>query len=1104
MKATELTHGLQHTVQVTMDGEAPLEGAAGVPIRIFQPAESLDVLAASGSHTWSIRGLNATDQGELDRLLDRGRPFISWIVAASAGDPHARVLQIHEFPSDYVWTEPIELGVDDALVAALKRNKMIGVRASILDALRKLGDWFLLATPEGAPSVAVIATVGHGRAQVEHGIFSLHGRAHSADVKRDSDGRLKIERVTRLRRSAGSDRDPFRLMRGELSFVDATIAGVVRPAAASELDELVRGAESYLRRWSEYNQIERRHILARARRAGVVRYERCVGTADGGWRFHLESGYDAETLRRLGESGQDDFAAAAQMPPQLHPGGSAEAEVGDIPMADFVGELISIDANRGRVDLRGAQGIFEDRQPPKSGYLFVSLAGDAIRLRRREMARDAIVTTSCPMPQLGLLLEGRPVRLLRTRQLSKIPRSVLQRFPNGATDRQLDALRVAMNTPDIALIQGPPGTGKTDVIAALEAWLAEEADTNGGLAKSVLLTSYQHDAVDNAASRSTVLDLPALRIGGRRSPEDTGADAVAWADALADTLRADLEEREDGPLVRLARELQARIRLYALSPLPPDQTANLLEQVAQSGVGVLSTDLRDRLLERAGELRGRRNGAAGGSNNEGLERAIRALRTTATAFSDDGPLMAGKLLVWLRRVEIAHAADLVVLEAAADLEEPDEAILLQLEDVQGRLLDRLAAPETALPASPTHDNTSRTLLAEAAKEAVEATQRSRDGVGDVIAQVVDALENDPNAVIRTLGNYTAVLAATCQQSAGKAMALEKDTGVEFETVIVDEAARANPLDLMIPLAQARRRIVLVGDQRQLPHVLEPEVERELDSDVAEQTRSALRQSLFERLFEDLKERERSAEPQRVVTLDTQFRMHPVLGDFVSGAFYEPHGTTLKSGRAGSEFPIRTGLTGDALAAWVDLPLSKGGERPGLSKSRPAEADWIAANLVSLLEDEPFLSFGVITFYSAQVRAIEQALERVGVMVPTEGGGLEIAPRWRKTRDQMNRRISRLRVGTVDAFQGREFDVVLLSMTRSSRGTGSTEPMELRRRFGHLMLENRLCVAMSRQKRLLMAVGDSAMATNAEGATAVPALRMFHDLCGEEHGVRIRG
>jgi len=57
----------------------------------------------------------------------------------------------------------------------------------------------------------------------------------------------------------------------------------------------------------------------------------------------------------------------------------------------------------------------------------------------------------------------------------------------------------------------------------------------------------------------------------------------------------------------------------------------------------------------------------------------------------------------------------------------------------------------------------------------------------------------------------------------------------FESVIVDEAARANPLDLFIPLSMARRRVVLVGDHRQLPHLLEPDVERQLAEGVEQGT-----------------------------------------------------------------------------------------------------------------------------------------------------------------------------------------------------------------------------------------------------------------------------
>ena len=44
--------------------------------------------------------------------------------------------------------------------------------------------------------------------------------------------------------------------------------------------------------------------------------------------------------------------------------------------------------------------------------------------------------------------------------------------------------------------------------------------------------------------------------------------------------------------------------------------------------------------------------------------------------------------------------------------------------------------------------------------------------------------------------------------------LDASEGIEFDTVVIDEAARANPLDLFVPMAMARRRIILVGDHRQ--------------------------------------------------------------------------------------------------------------------------------------------------------------------------------------------------------------------------------------------------------------------------------------------------
>ncbi len=74
-------------------------------------------------------------------------------------------------------------------------------------------------------------------------------------------------------------------------------------------------------------------------------------------------------------------------------------------------------------------------------------------------------------------------------------------------------MRVALNTPDIALIQGPPGTGKTTVIAAIIERLSEIADSSHGVAGNFLITGFQHSAVENAMARLLVNDLPAIKFG---------------------------------------------------------------------------------------------------------------------------------------------------------------------------------------------------------------------------------------------------------------------------------------------------------------------------------------------------------------------------------------------------------------------------------------------------------------------------------------------------------------------------------------------------------------------------------------------------------------
>lgn len=88
------------------------------------------------------------------------------------------------------------------------------------------------------------------------------------------------------------------------------------------------------------------------------------------------------------------------------------------------------------------------------------------------------------------------------------------------TPTQEEAIRVALNTPDIALIQGPPGTGKTTVIVAIVERLQEIWDTSGGVQGRLLLSGFQHDAVENAIQRMSVNGLPAIKFGNRPNSMD--------------------------------------------------------------------------------------------------------------------------------------------------------------------------------------------------------------------------------------------------------------------------------------------------------------------------------------------------------------------------------------------------------------------------------------------------------------------------------------------------------------------------------------------------------------------------------------------------------
>lgn len=939
--------------------------------------------------------------------------------------------------------------------------------------------------------------------------FVMLGAGWRGTVKRDK-GELKLMSVTRLRSASGR----VAMAVGKLSFQDASVS--VRLQSTEQralLDATLRDNGSYLRLWQEYGALEWEQARDCARELGSLRFKDANLIEGELWAWFLK--VDAEHLKEFRKRWQ-----------ALGLTGATQVELGEKEL-ELDSEVLSVAVKDDRTRRRPVRGVVrfepggvvlipsQDRRserPQEKGFIYYSLSGDEAVQTRRTRAKQAI-NDGRRLPQLSYLLEGVAPPIARRRHIPSMSPAAKESFKGEPTERQKLALDVAINTPDIALIVGPPGTGKTQVIAALKILLAG-ALGNQSLQHQILISSYQHDAVDNALNRGRVFGLPSVRIGGR----NLSVDPIAvWCEDTRKALAKRLDSiQSNEPLTQPLAELNQRLTTLRLGNFSLLERNTQFEQVdvllrKLNALNIrLPAELSDRwddFLAQQKKVQTQRH------SNEpaGLVRLLRALRTSPIGFSDDGSDRVHQLERTIRRSNVKlQESELQLLQRLSSVADATEADLSELTAFKISMLDRLIPDYRPPKLKQALNGEALGILADLEHAIAAPLQQSRRGISAVVASYHAALAQAPDEAARAVREYASIVGATCQQAAGKAMSslkelsdLDASEGIEFDTVVIDEAARANPLDLFVPMAMARRRIVLVGDHRQLPHLVQRDLEDELilKQSLTEAQAKAYEQSLFERLVKQLREQEKVDNIKRVVMLDTQYRMHPTLGDFISKQFYEPEGLgILLSGRAAQEFDHTIPGYKGKCAAWLDVPLQDGKEdRRGPSRIRQVEARAIAKEVKRIADScGPSLSIGVISFYRAQCDLILESLVEQG-LAEKEDAEIRIARPYRQTESGDER----LRVGTVDAFQGKEFDVVFLSIVRANdtiipdQKEGKDRERLLNGKYGHLRLANRLNVAMSRQRKLLVAVGDKRMADGPESEEAVPALAAFLKLCSQE-------
>lgn len=1085
MRLDQLQIGTVDVFDVRPDGDVPQGWGAGLELELSFHRDVVQL--ASGGESLVVRSIGQAAR-TLDRLAQQRLPRV--VRLADLSKKSLR-LQIHSFPS--AKTMDLHIGVDERALESAQR-----IRRSIRSVEAMLG-WLRDQCLLDGDVPRAFLSAGHTKDLGDH--FVMHGRNLRVRVKRirrahDDAETLQVVKLTRGRGT--NDRHPITLASGDIRFLNHTEAHRLRVEARAQLEEIRATETSFMGWWKRYGEIEGEQILRRARTIGILHYSGVERLADGSGRFFLEGG--KELGDALAELRPGDVLEVAEDAPEVL--SNAAASWSDFMESHKKRERrrsLSAEAHR-RGEWRARAVILRPKDPegfypPSKGVLHLSLVGDATRLERREKARELLWSDAAPMPQLPLLLECRQTSS-RVLHKAKLPASVRRRvFPkHPPTKAQLDAIITALESPDLAIIQGPPGTGKTTVIRAIVECLNEQSGQGAGPGR-ILVTGFQHVAVENAIGKMLVNGLPPIKLGGG------DLDAIdqrieSWRQERVTRVRERLPDQEEDEHRRLLHPL---VESYLLTPTPPARTHQLLGEVERLVGHLLPSALARRLRDLRTSLDDAPRDGHQAGTRQALQ-ALRALRSSRTAWDDDGARNLLRVLALARRGGVLEEEETRAL-SRVDREQPTDADLEKVASVRrSALLRMLNAAEQRSQGATIRADVAGLLVD--IRESVEASTRPRHlGPDAVVARFVEELESDAVAVRRAVLAYTPVYAATCQQAASRDAATAKGSSLRYEDVIVDEAARANPLDLLVPMAQAGRRIVLVGDHLQLPHMVDDKILDELAEGVEEDLHGgmskAIQDSLFERLFTDLD----GKEPPRVITLRDQFRMHPDLGAFVSREFYDGR---LRNGIR-SVTPFAHGLSefGTAAAVWVEVPATEGTEIEGRSKARTAEVKRIADLLPGLMSGAvgKGLTFGVISFYSKQVNLLGKELARHGLMEPNGNGGFQVAEEWRWLTNPDGEREPRLQVGTVDAFQGREFDVVFLSVTRSNPLPDNT-PRQRQRKYGHLMSLNRLCVAMSRQKRVLVAVGDPGLLEAPNAADAIGPLVRFHKLCGGQRGLRL--
>ena len=382
--------------------------------------------------------------------------------------------------------------------------------------------------------------------------------------------------------------------------------------------------------------------------------------------------------------------------------------------------------------------------------------------------------------------------------------------------------------------------------------------------------------------------------------------------------------------------------------------------------------------------------------------------------ASDNPLSEFFVFDWLDRVQKSYLAiknDLLRIDGPVDYED----LFDRAENERQKLARNL--PDIPASCHATAQQICDRIKGRLLRREVNALSDDR-----LIKGFVDVLGKLPELTVRDELMRTAdLIFCTLSCSASGLMFNVRDV----DALIIDEAAAATEVDLAIPLLKSPSRVLIVGDPKQLPAITVSQAA----------VTYGLSDSLHDRLMNKVGMKD-------FIMLNEQYRMHPEISHFPANQFYgSPRGERLL--HDGANVQQDTFLRTSAVPLLFDqrpyvfLNVSGTEEMTGMSLRNYTEAKVIIEILKELRSprrsDLTAEKVRIITFYAGQVQLIQKMLKE--------------------------EKMPEVFVGTVDASQGCESSVVLVSFVRNMRSEG------------FLSDDRRLNVAMTRAQHQCIAIGN---------------------------------